>query len=381
MASISVSTIASENTWVNSPTITPVSSRLTDLTLTLGYVGKDTDRRRIFLRFNISTAVIPKYSKIISASLNLTPSAAGTAFAADVYYWQNTDNVLSYSNVTYACRTATGLGICGLGDGWTGGLNHDNTSLNFIDTGSDITISSGTALCTTDITSVISDFLELRTGKNANLNILLIKQNESSSAISRNIHSRNAVINSQRPYLSFEYSLNNMIQGGVEKTKIFGGYGEVKLVENEQENNLPVIISVTGTPNLSDPTFINGIPIMTSNYGTHRAIHVYQNPDADSVERIGQRTVYNGVAMQTSTVDNINFYLNFAKEESSFDASLDRTGKSTKLGNLFIDNDAEGRILVLEKTGSPIEESRIYIGGNPVTVGRFSDGWALGIDY
>jgi hypothetical protein len=172
-----------------------------------------------------------------------------------------------------------------------------------------------------------------------------------------------------------------MIQGGVEKTKIFGGYGEVKLVENEQENNLPVIISVTGTPNLSDPTFINGIPIMTSNYGTHRAIHVYQNPDADSVERIGQRTVYNGVAMQTSTVDNINFYLNFAKEESSFDASLDRTGKSTKLGNLFIDNDAEGRILVLEKTGSPIEESRIYIGGNPVTVGRFSDGWALGIDY
>lgn len=384
MPSISGIIYVTENTYINSITATESPARKSLAIVNSGYNSSETDRIRPLFKFYATESSIPKYAQVTSAVLNLRGSKNGTQIIYDIYGWPSERTALDYDHVAFGCSYMID-GLCFGFINWSGGFPVIPIPGHSDMIAKDIQLTLPAASNTSSNTSISSDFASLiqnRTLRGNRYEIMLRKVNETSSGITRSIHALLATTESHRPNIAFTYYINEMLVSPTEITKNLGGLGEVRFAKNSSsDNNMPIIIGVTGSRSISDPTFIGGTPIMTSMYGEHRALHVYLNPDAGSTARSGIRTVYGGIPLQMTSTNSSDFYICTAKEEGTFDSSTQNTGKQLKLGNLFITNDSSGRVLVFEKTGSPIETSKIYIGGNPVTVGRFSDGWALGIDY
>jgi hypothetical protein len=160
----------------------------------------------------------------------------------------------------------------------------------------------------------------------------------------------------------------------------YGGKGQFLSLKTILENHILVLRPVTGGRLIDNPTFLSGSPIMTSIYGLYRAIHVYKL-SRNGTEQ-GLRTVSEGVTIQLSSyTSSPDYAITSFKYTPSFSSSSDRNKDTVMIGSLHIDTDQEGRILIFEETGSPLEINYIWIGGNPVQIGRFVNGWALGIDY
>lgn len=354
----------------------------TSATLLLGYGSNkgSVTYRRPFFKFDISS--VPKYATVTSASLNVTTSGTGTAMTTDLYIWEYNQAELSYASMTSVCTMADPeiIGECA-GEAWSGGVGNADPLLNGTDIG-DLTISALTNVTTSS--SVLSKFNEYCQNREVYGNYIqffLVKRSEALSTNLRSIHSLESSTTTSRPYISYSYEINNTLDGATEEISNFGGLGQIKFAKNQEDNHMPIIRTVSGSPTEDAPTFISGVPILTSMYNNFRAIHVYKNSQSNDISRQGIRTTYKGIPIQTSTTNNTDYYLNTAKEPTIFNSASADTEKKILFGNLFIDLDNSNRILVLEKSGSPLETAKIYIGGNPITAGRFSDGWAIGIDY
>lgn len=160
----------------------------------------------------------------------------------------------------------------------------------------------------------------------------------------------------------------------------YGGKGQMLSLKTIEENHILFLRGVTGTRTSSDPTFLNGIPIATSIYGQYRTIHIYKLSRTGSEK--GIRTVSEGIPIQLSNYTGSSEYaITCSKYAISFDSSSDRNKDTVMIGSLHIDTDQDGRILMFEQNGNPLETDHIWLGGNPIVVGRFSNGWALGVDY
>lgn len=371
---------AYDDAYVDGISISPVGN--TSITLLLGYGSSkgSVAYRRPFFKFDISS--VPKYATVTSASLNVTTSGAGTAMPTDLYIWEYNQAELSYALMTSACTITDNSVVAGcVGEAWSGGVNDANPLLNGTDIG-DLTISALTNFTTSS--SVLSKFNEYCQNREVYGNYIqffLVKKSEVLSTNLRSIHSLESATNTLSPYISYSYEINNTLDGATEEISNFGGLGQIKFAKNQEDNHMPIIRTVSGSPTEDAPTFISGVPILTSMYNNFRAIHVYKNSQSNDISRQGIRTTYKGIPIQTSTTNNTDYYLNTAKEPTIFNSASADTEKKILFGNLFIDLDNSNRILVLEKSGSPLETAKIYIGGNPITAGRFSDGWAIGIDY
>lgn len=369
-----------DDAYVDGPSITPLGN--STVILRVGY-GSDkgvAGFRRPFFKFDISS--VPKYATVTSASLNVTSSGAGTAMTTDLYIWEYSQLELIYALMTSTCTVADPeiIGECA-GESWSGGVGNADPLLNGTDIG-DLTISALSN--TTTSSSVLSKFNEYcqnRENYGNYIQFFLVKRSEALTTNLRSLHSKEASTTAFRPYISYSYQINNTLDGVTEEISNFGGLGQIKFAKNQEDNHMPVIRTVSGSAIEDAPTFISGVPILTSMYNNFRAIHVYKNSQSNDISRQGIRTIYKGISIQTSTTNNIDYYLNTAKEPTIFNSTSPDTEKKILFGNLFIDLDNSNRMLVLEKSGSPLETAKIYIGGNPVIAGRFNDGWAIGIDY
>lgn len=160
----------------------------------------------------------------------------------------------------------------------------------------------------------------------------------------------------------------------------YGGKGQILTLKTTLENHILVIRPVTGGRIIDKPTFLNGSPITTSMYGLYRAIHVYKIARTGSEQ--GIRTVSEGVAIQLSNyTSSLDHAITSFKYTPSFDSTIDRNKDTVMLGSLHIDTDREGRLLIHEENGSPLELEYLFLGGNPIQIGRFASGWAIGVDY
>jgi hypothetical protein len=368
------------DTYVDNSQTNPVSAVSANLLIGYGIDKNATGIRRPFLKFDISS--VPKYATIRDASLFVTVANGGLGFNANLYIWEYNQEELNYANITFGCTNYVSP-LC-LGEEWSGGVDDPENSLNG-------TFLRGFAIpdfigqtTEVDVSEKLDEYCQNRENYGNYIQFFFKKQSEDPVAnnVIKKIYSKESSVSSVlKPYISYTYTINNTLDEITEEILNLGGLGQINFAKNQEDNHMFVIRTVSGSGIEDAPTFISGVPILTSMYNNFRAIHVYKNSESNSVSRQGVRTVYKGIPMQTSTTNNTDYYLNTAKEPTILNSDSLDTEKKILFGNLFINLDNSNRMLVLEKSGSPLETAKIYIGGNPVTVGRFNDGWAIGIDY
>lgn len=352
-------------------------TRLENRTIQAG--GRGGDSARSFMRFSMPR--LPKNSIISSASLNITFSNTEvTATNFKILEYPPSAQALTYNVSYWSCINGLATPMCVFPYSWDGGLDTSGASGTIENMGSNNPLflppTSATAK-SMFITDLVNYYNTNRQSLGLTLELML-KRNIESNANMRNIHSAHAV-SGYLPSITYDYDLPSL-SSNLTSTINSIGRGVIATRKNANDNLLLSIKSISGSRALSDPTFVNGMPIMTSDYGKHKAIHVYEISDIGSESEM--RTTWNGMPIQLVAYGNATDYALLSDiEDSEYEPSDNDIDKTFLIGNLHINLDNEYKLLVYEKTGEPLETHYIFIGGNPVRIGRFADGWAIGIAY
>ena len=374
-----ISSLTSSSMYFVSSETATNSTRFTETTIKVGGGHKTSPAiYRSFIRFLLPK--LKKNSVISSASLNIQFSntdASPTSY--QILEYPPSAQALTYNLSYWSCINGLSFGNCTNTYSWDGGLNTTGAKGTVANFGTDSGLFTPPTTATVKsiyITDLVQYYITNRSTLGLTLE-LMIRQSSENSTVIRQIHSYNSMLANSWPKITYDYSLPAVSLGTTTAIKNISK-GKILAKINTYDNIIFNAVTVSGSRSLSDPTFVNGMPIMTSNYGSHRAIHVYEIADIGSANEM--RTTWSGAPIQLISYGNADDHAILMDiEDTAYTPNNNNIDKTFLIGNLYINLDNDYRLLIHEKEGTPLETHYIFIGGNPVRIGRFADGWAIGI--